>query len=561
MHRFAVLLGAFSLGLGAARAQEDAPRYSVTEIPFGAAFSALPAGDAFLRGMNNKQQVVGIYSHNDIRGFAPFMRLWVYLPEADYGLAAGFHVLSTPGKRIESACINDQGLIGGTVSNQEDGNQRLSGFTINVDGSGYSEFYFTGAPDDSQVYGIANGGFLCGEVSLTLTGQPRPLACLKNPDVHTLANPSNPAWTAQAVAINSQGKAVLRLSTGSTHISGLYDGLSYTLFTPPPGPESSVRSHGCDINEKNEVVGHHFSPSGSATPSTFLYLPLPAYGLSAGYHVLPIVSEHDFIPPALNDHGLITADKVIWHRGTVYPIARILPPETTGINAIGALWPDNTGAILAYRSDQPDSFLMLLPEEMEIITVNDDRDLRDHDPDDGLLDVDPDKEGEQITLRAAIDYANKRLGKQRIVFDIPGGGIPTIQVGLPPEGENVMATGDDPRPLDTLFDESKVVSSLKVTSPVEIDGSTQPGGWVEITGRDATDALKIDASRAEYLGVNGLEITAGNCLVRGLVINRFYGVGLVINGGGGNRIVGNRIGTDPSGSIRQGNEGRMKVWT
>ena len=58
---------------------------------------------------------------------------------------------------------------------------------------------------------------------------------------------------------------------------------------------------------------------------------------------------------------------------------------------------------------------------------------------------------------------------------------------------------------------------------------------------------------------SGLHIAAGGSTVRGLVINDFGSAprarGILLDTKGGNTIVGNLIGTDPSGEYRQGNTG------
>ena len=48
-------------------------------------------------------------------------------------------------------------------------------------------------------------------------------------------------------------------------------------------------------------------------------------------------------------------------------------------------------------------------------------------------------------------------------------------------------------------------------------------------------------------------MTAGGTTVRGLVINRFSGNGIELNGSSGNTIQGNYLGTDLSGSANRGN--------
>ena len=61
--------------------------------------------------------------------------------------------------------------------------------------------------------------------------------------------------------------------------------------------------------------------------------------------------------------------------------------------------------------------------------------------------------------------------------------------------------------------------------------------------------IVLDGSLSGF-GVTGLTITAGNSTVRGLVINHFgYADGIALLTNGGNRIVGNYIGTDVTGTI------------
>jgi uncharacterized membrane protein len=204
-------------------------------------------------------------------------------------------------------------------------------------------------------------------------------------------------------------------------------------------------------------------------------------------------------------------------------------------------------------------------ESKEPIIVNTTGDERDADPSDGVLDVDLDEDGEQVTLRAAIEYANDLPGIDRIEFDISGEGVPTIEVGLPPVGTNVMSSGAD----GDLFPKNTheaiqaqldpevftIVSALKATDPIEIDGTTQAGGWVELTGQTLIDAVGNDTSKA----FNGIEIAGGNSVVRGLVINRFPGAGIVLRGNGNNQISGNRIGMDPTGMTALGNGSAIAI--
>ncbi len=124
----------------------------------------------------------------------------------------------------------------------------------------------------------------------------------------------------------------------------------------------------------------------------------------------------------------------------------------------------------------------------------------------------------ECTLRAAIATANRR-GGARITFDIPGEGVPSIPV------------------LDTALPIFE--------AEIDLDATTQPGGWVELVG---DDALPSTAS--------GIEVgpLGDRSRIRGLVIHGFPWSGLFIDDGAdGCTIESNRIGTDPTGIQMRGN--------
>ena len=130
------------------------------------------------------------------------------------------------------------------------------------------------------------------------------------------------------------------------------------------------------------------------------------------------------------------------------------------------------------------------------------------------------------SLRQAILCANTVPGTDTIAFNIPGSGVQTIDLA------SALPT---------------------ITDPVIIDGYTQPGASpnTQTNGDNAVRLIELD-------GVGyGLQITAGNSVVRGLVINRsvYSGVGIRLSGNGGNLIEGDFIGTDASGSTAQPNFG------
>lgn len=156
-------------------------------------------------------------------------------------------------------------------------------------------------------------------------------------------------------------------------------------------------------------------------------------------------------------------------------------------------------------------------------TVNNDTDTNDTDPGDGVCHDSAD----DCSLRAAIQEANALAGADTINFSIGGGGVRTISVTTP---------------LPTI------------TETVTIDGYTQPESSVN-TQQVGTDAVLRIQIRGNLIpsGFNvGLTISASNCLVRGLVINRFSDTGIIISGNN-NNINGNYVGTDTDGISDLGN--------
>ena len=128
------------------------------------------------------------------------------------------------------------------------------------------------------------------------------------------------------------------------------------------------------------------------------------------------------------------------------------------------------------------------------------------------------------SLRQAILDANVDAANDLIEFSIPGPGPHTIQP----------------------------VSALPtITNPVVIDGYTQPGAAAATSSTPATLMIELDGTNAGA-SADGLVLTAPNSTIRGLVIIQFDGVGVRIQGTGGNTIAGNYIGTDVSGTTNLG---------
>ena len=161
-------------------------------------------------------------------------------------------------------------------------------------------------------------------------------------------------------------------------------------------------------------------------------------------------------------------------------------------------------------------------------TVNKTGDAEDRKLTDAKCDTST-KKGNQCTLRAALEESNDTSGEDTIKFKI----------------------GD--------------TSSVKTISPaselpiieeaVTINGYTQRGASENTLeeGNDAVLKVELDGTNAE--SASGLRIDAADSTIKGLVINRFSGSGISINGAGndGNRIEGNFIGTNVAGTADQGN--------
>jgi uncharacterized repeat protein (TIGR01451 family) len=147
-----------------------------------------------------------------------------------------------------------------------------------------------------------------------------------------------------------------------------------------------------------------------------------------------------------------------------------------------------------------------------------------------------------VTLREAITAANTNadpsgdtmpgdLGPDTIAFDIAGTGVHTIQL------TSALPT---------------------ISEPVVIDGYSQPGSSANALADGDNAVLLISLNRGN-LPVNGLTITAGKSTVRGLVISG--GASDITNAidvttNGGDRIEGNFLGPDATGTADVGTLGR-----
>jgi len=129
------------------------------------------------------------------------------------------------------------------------------------------------------------------------------------------------------------------------------------------------------------------------------------------------------------------------------------------------------------------------------------------------------------TLRAAIEEANANPGPDIINFSIGSG----------PQTISPTPSGTPP------------VHLPDITGPVTIDATTQPG----FAG---APIIEVSGALAGSGQVTGLTIRSNDCVVRGLVINRFSGNGIRIVGSN-NIVEGNYIGTDRTGALPARNIG------
>jgi Tol biopolymer transport system component len=148
------------------------------------------------------------------------------------------------------------------------------------------------------------------------------------------------------------------------------------------------------------------------------------------------------------------------------------------------------------------------------LTVNTAADDGDTDDQDSRCDSDDSKDGDQCTLRAAIQEANAREGADTIEFNIKKKASKVIE----PQS-----------PLPTLTEE------------VTIDGATQPG---------AASRIKpvIELSGADIPDEQGLVLEGRSSRVEALSIRSFSeGAGISLEGEGQHRLEGNWFGVDRKG--------------
>ncbi|HVF71309.1 MAG TPA: hypothetical protein VM940_06845 [Chthoniobacterales bacterium] len=161
-----------------------------------------------------------------------------------------------------------------------------------------------------------------------------------------------------------------------------------------------------------------------------------------------------------------------------------------------------------------------------------------------VINSNPDGPG---SLAQAITDANNLPGPDRVVFNIPGAGVRTIDVTnnfLPP-----------------------------ITDPLTVDGYTQPGASPNTlaTGSNAVVLIRIDGGNTgpAFSTPAGITVNAPDCTIRGLMLTRFvpYTPRVSARFGGfgiestGDRCVieGNFLGTDGASTPGLGNEAGVQI--
>jgi hypothetical protein len=152
-----------------------------------------------------------------------------------------------------------------------------------------------------------------------------------------------------------------------------------------------------------------------------------------------------------------------------------------------------------------------------------------------------------LTLREAILIANGTLN------------LPTLTAAEQAQINGTVGTAAD---RDTIAFNIGAIGSQQLIQPLSalppisdrviIDGLSQGGA-----GYNGLPLVEISGNLPGF-GMIGLDITAGNSIVRGLTINRFDWAGIRLQSNGSNEIVSNHIGPDPTGTIDRAN--RRGIW-
>jgi CSLREA domain-containing protein len=305
----------------------------------------------------------------------------------------------------------------------------------------------------------------------------------------------SPPQTSQTYGVNG-GRALF-----AQEPNGLPGSSSPVYLGPEAGGSATLLDfQACSLASDGATVGVSGAagvlrlPSGKETPLALI----PACRNS--YPAVSVNAAHDVIGTAPGQVPSLSSG------AATIPIASLFPAGSgwsnlapTGINDAGDII--GTGTL----NGATHGFLLLKLG----ITVNDTGDTHDVTPGDGAC---TDSNG-KCTLRAAIEEVNAQGSATPVdvSFNIPGGGTPTITPG----------------------------SALPaVTAPVNLDASTQPG-----TGRERV----LLGTKTGRLGFGGLDLQGTGSSVKGLSVSGFGGVGVKLEGAGGDQVTQSVLAVDDVG--------------
>ncbi len=345
-----------------------------------------------------------------------------------------------------------------------------------------------------------------------------------------------------AYAINNAGTAVGFCQTPTDPMDGLPSS-TQVMWQGNSPTELGIASGGAGgrphaINSNGWIVGSALFPvpvGEFSTPHAYLWRDGQYTDLNRVIHGSRsvAVSINDSGQVAGNYENPINRDAVgvfLWEDGTTYWLDSLIATpkyeNETGnfLDSRRAIAINNKGDILTQSEF---GFVYNLYRRVVIkrgIVVNSVGDDGDSDLGDGECSTGNTVSGgdPECTLRAAIEHANATAGLDTIFFNIPSAGMPTIS------------------PLSTL---------PSITEEVTIDGTSQSGGHVEISG------ASLGSAKPSLAEGDGLIVTADNCRIEGLVINRFSGNGLVIQNSDSTEVYRMIIGSTPDSSDEVGNGG------
>ncbi len=165
-------------------------------------------------------------------------------------------------------------------------------------------------------------------------------------------------------------------------------------------------------------------------------------------------------------------------------IEAVLPRQIAGLSFVTATATSVTGSGFGDTSE------FSAPVQPLALIVNTGRDASDFNPNDGTIDVDPARAGAQVSLRAAIEFANATAGTDIITFNIP----------------NVAGT-------PMIFAVSELPA---ITESVIIDASTQP----------SVRRVILDGSQASGTEPNGLSVIGCEVRLVNVEVTQFGGTGI-----------------------------------